>query len=306
MAAIAFVIPVHNRLKYTQECLEILNQQKDTSLFTKNRIFIIVTDDGSTDGTGEWIKSNYPDVIVLNGDGDLWYSGSMNKGMRYAFNKLGCDFIMVWENDIYPVNNYFDNLQGIIEQWDGKTVICSKLYYKIRPEIIFGIGGTFDPKTGSRSLIGRQETDGPQYNKIIEVDWFLGQGVLIHRSIVEKAGYFDDINFPQYHADIDYGVRMKEAGFKNLVYPNLQLLNDTETTGMSHIKDKTFRQFFESLVSIKSNSNISKDFAFNRKHATSLLAYNYILKKYGIYAASFLKWKVLGWFGIRRKAEELY
>jgi GT2 family glycosyltransferase len=306
MTSIGFVIPVHNRLPYTQECLGILNEQKGTSLFTKNKIHIIVTDDGSTDGTGDWISKNYPEVIVLKGNGNLWYSGSMNVGMRYAFEKLNCDYIMVWENDIYPVNNYFENLQKIIENWDGKTVICSKLYYKIRPDVIFGIGGTYDSKTGARSLIGRQETDGPQYDKIMEVDWFLGQGVLIHRDIVKVVGYFDDVRFPQYHADIDYGVRMKEAGFHNLVYPDLQLLNDTATTGISHIKNKSFGQFFDSLVSIKSNTNFRKDIQFHRKHATSIKAWKYIIKKYGVYTASFLKWKILGWFGIHRKSEELY
>jgi GT2 family glycosyltransferase len=140
----------------------------------------------------------------------------------------------------------------------------------------------------------------------MEVDWFLGQGVLIHRNILEKAGLFDEVNFPQYHADIDYGVRAKKAGFHNLVYPNLKLLNDTEMTGLTHIKDKTFRQFFESLTSIRSNNNIVKDFKFNRIHTTSVLAYYYLIRKYFIYTASFLKWKILGWLGIRRKNEELY
>ncbi|MBN1183883.1 MAG: glycosyltransferase family 2 protein [Bacteroidales bacterium] len=306
MTKIAFVIPVFNRLKYTMECLEILNAQKLTQFFLKNEIIIIVSDDGSTDGTDQWIHLNYPDVIVLKGNGNLWYSGSLNLGIRYALDKLAADFIMVWENDIYPVNNYFDNLQPILEAWDHETIICSKLYYKVKPEVIFGIGGTFNPRTGFRSLIGRLETDGPQYNKIMEVDWFLGQGVLIHRDIIKKTGYFDEINFPQYHADIDYGLRAKRAGYHNIVYPNLQLLNDTETTGISHIKNKTIKQFIESLFSIKSNTNIVKDFKFNKIHTTSILAYYFIIKKYGIYTASFIKWKALGWFGIKRKQEDLF
>ena len=239
MEKIGFVIPVYNRLKYTQECLQILSEQRDSSFFKKNEIVTIVVDDGSTDGTEDWIKANFPDVIVLKGTGDLWYAGSMNLGMRHAFNNLNCSFIMVWENDIYPIEDYYNNLQSILDSWDGNTVICSKLYYRIQPDKIFGMGGTFDSRTGFKSLIGRKETDGPQYNKILEVDWFLGQGVLIHKDINEKVGYFDEKNFPQYHADIDYGLRAKKAGFKNLVYPNLKLLNDTETTGLSHIKNKT-------------------------------------------------------------------
>jgi GT2 family glycosyltransferase len=305
MSKIEFIIPVHNRLKYTKECLIILEQESSTSFFKKNEIFIIVTDDGSTDGTSDWIKNNYPKVVVLPGTGDLWYSGSLNLGIKYALEKLSCDFIMVWENDIYPIDNYFENLQTIIEQWDGKSLICSKLYYKIQPDIIFGMGGNFNARTGSRNLIGRGETDGPQYDKIMDVDWFLGQGVLIHREIIEKVGLFDEKNFPQYHADIDYSLRAKKAQYHNIVYPNLKLLNDTETTGISHIKNKTVKQFIESLYSIKSNSNIKKDIIFNKIHTTSIMADYFIIKKYLIYTISFIKWKVLGWFGIKRKNEDL-
>ena len=192
-----------------------------------------------------------------------------------------------------------------MEKWDGKSLICSKLYYKIQPDKIFGMGGTFNPRTGFRTLIGRMETDSPMYEKIMEVDWFLGQGVLIHRNIIEKVGYFDDNNFPQYHADIDYSLRAKKAGYHNIVYPDLKLLNDTETTGISHLKNKTLKQFVDSLFSIRSNTNIVKDFIFNKIHTTSILAYWFIIKKYSLYTASYFKWKVLGWFGIKRNNEDL-
>ncbi len=306
MNKIAFVIPVFNRLKYTRECLGILEQEKSSRFFIKNEVSIIVSNDGSTDGTNDWIRANHPDVIVLQGTGNLWYSGSLNLGIRYAFDKLNSDFIMVWENDIYPVDNYFNNLQDILENWDGNTLICSKLYYRVQPDKIFGLGGTFNPHNGFRRLIGNKETDGPQYQKIMEIDWFLGQGVLIHRDIIQKVGMFDEVNFPQYHADIDYSLRAKKAGYRNIVYPNLKLLNDTETTGISHMKDKTIKQFIESLTSIRSNSNIRKDIKFNRIHTTSVLANYYLIKKYFVYTASFIKWKVLGWFGIRRRNEDLY
>lgn len=305
MKKIAFVIPVFNRLKYTQECLEILEQEKSTSFFKKNDIKIVIANDGSTDGTEEWVNKNYPEVIVLQGTGDLWYAGSMNLGMRYAFNELESDFIMVWENDTYPIDNYFENLQQILEKWDGKTLICSKLFFKVQPNIIFGMGGTFNTHTGARSLIGRTQPDGPEFANDLEVDWFLGQGVLVHKSIVDVIGYFDDKNFPQYHADVDYSLRAKEGGFKNIVYPGLKLLNDTEATGISHIKNKSFKQFFESLTSIRSNLNFKKDIIFIRKHSNSARSYYELIKRYGIYTGSFLKWKTLSIFGIQKKNDEL-
>ena len=63
MSKIGIVIPVFNRLDYTRECLGILEKQKTTGFYRENEIFTIMVDDASTDGTGEWVPANYPDVI---------------------------------------------------------------------------------------------------------------------------------------------------------------------------------------------------------------------------------------------------
>jgi GT2 family glycosyltransferase len=306
MKRIAVIIPVFNRIKHTKECFSLLEEEKQSLFFRKNDIKIILADDGSTDGTGDWVSENYPDVIILNGTGDLWWSGTMNLGVRYALHELMCDFILLWENDIIPIDHYFDHLQEIMNNWDGHTMICSKVYYRIQPDRIFAMGGKFNPRSGSKTLIGRKQMDGEHYKSVMEVDWSLGQGVLIHRTIFEKVGYFDERNFPQYSGDADFSLRVKEAGFKNRVYPDLKLLNDTETTGISHIKEKSLRQFIQSLISTRSSTSIIKDFRFYRAHATSFLAYGTLVRKYFIYTASFIKWSVLGWLGIRRSDEELY
>ncbi len=60
------IIPVHNRKNLTLGCLEHLTKTGDRQPY-----HIIVVDDGSTDGTGEDIKAQYPDVILLPGDGDF-------------------------------------------------------------------------------------------------------------------------------------------------------------------------------------------------------------------------------------------
>jgi len=92
---------------------------------------------------------------------------------------------------------------------------------------------------------------------------------------------------------------------KNLVYPNLKLLNDTETIGIGHLKNMSFKQFFESLTSIRSNNNIIKDIKFIHIYTTIYRDYIPLINKYIEYTGSFLKWKFLDWIGIRRKNEDL-
>lgn len=303
---ITILIPVFNRLEQTKECLKILQEQKNTDFFTQNKIFIIIADDGSTDGTEDFIHSNYPDAIVLKGNGNLWWSGSMNIAIKYAIKVLNCDFVLLWENDITPFTGYFDNLQMLLNKRQEKDIICSKIYYQINSNKIFAMGGIFNPRTGYKKLIGRQEDDSEEYQTVKDVDWFCGQGILIPKSVFSTIGYFDEKHFPQYHGDSDFAFRAKKAGFRNLVYPELKITNDTSTTGISHLKNKTFKQLIISLYSVRSNTNIFKNIRFYNRHATSIKAYIPLIKSYYKYIGGFIKWKSLALFGIHKNYSELY
>lgn len=68
---IHIIIPVHNRLNFTIDCLNSLKKQD-----IYNQFNLIVVDDGSTDGTSEYLKKNFPEVKILNGDGSLYWGGA--------------------------------------------------------------------------------------------------------------------------------------------------------------------------------------------------------------------------------------
>jgi cellulose synthase/poly-beta-1,6-N-acetylglucosamine synthase-like glycosyltransferase len=53
------VIPVHNRLDATRECLDSLQCQ------AYRHFQVVLVDDGSTDGTFDYIKEKYPEIILL-------------------------------------------------------------------------------------------------------------------------------------------------------------------------------------------------------------------------------------------------
>jgi GT2 family glycosyltransferase len=71
--SIYIIIPVHNRKQITIACLENLNACDDLQKY-----HVIVVDDGSTDGTAEAIRSQYPIVEILTGDGNLWWTGAID------------------------------------------------------------------------------------------------------------------------------------------------------------------------------------------------------------------------------------
>src|SRR3989344_967125 len=101
MKKIAVVVPVHNRRETT---LGYLRQMREIHADGVS-LDLVIVDDGSTDGTVQAIHERYPNVVVLQGDGNLWWTGAVNKGVQYALDKdYGAVLIM---NDDLELDDAF-------------------------------------------------------------------------------------------------------------------------------------------------------------------------------------------------------
>ncbi len=298
MKRLAIIIPVFNGLNFTKTCLKELEEQ---TKYAKDKLEIntIVVNDGSTDETQEWIKNNFPKVIILNGDGSLWWSGGINLGIKHAINELRSDFILWWNNDIRSDSDYFKYLTNNISQFSKDTIVGSKIYCEGEKDIVWSMGGRFNPKTGKRFMHGFKQTDREEYNKITEADWLPGMGTIIPSEIISSIGMVDAENFPQYHGDSDYTLRAKTKGFKIIVDPKLKIWNNLDNSGLLH--GESVKGLMISFKSVKSKYNLKKDLLFFKRFATSPLAYAFLAKEYFKYIAGFFKWQVLGLFNIKKQ-----
>jgi GT2 family glycosyltransferase len=295
----AILIPVHNRLSFTSKCLSNLNDIFKDMGEPASKFIVVVIDDGSVDGTKEWIINNYPETVILEGNGKLWWSGGINKGIKYAIDELGCNYVLWWNNDILCAADYFSSLLTIIDSNDSNIIIGSKVYYADVPEKIWAMGGFFDTRSGLKYPIGTDETDSEKFNQVIEVDWLPGMGTVIEKSVFEKIGYVNETDFPQYHGDSDFTFRAKLAGYPVKVFPQLKIWNDKSSSGLQHYN--SFRMLIKSLYDFRSHYHLGKDIRFYRKYAKSPLAYKTLFSKYSYYIGGFLKWRILSWIGIEKE-----
>jgi GT2 family glycosyltransferase len=300
MLNLAIVYPVFNGIKYTQNGLHSLFSSQNIEK-QDAKVYVVIVDDGSTDGTYEWIKVNYPNVHLLKGNGSLWWSGGINLAVVYAINQLSCDYIVWWNNDIIANKNYFSNLISHLKINNINTIIGSKIYHAHLRNCIWSMGGLFDARSGKKSLIGTAQQDSQLFEQITECDWLPGMGTVTHKSVYEKIGMLDEKNFPQYHGDSDFTFRAKKNGCQIIVHPDLKIYNDTLHSGIRH--NESLRRLLQSLFSIKSNYNISKDYLFYKKHSESIAAYSVLIDKYYKYIGGFFKWKIFGIFGIERSKQ---
>ena len=296
---IAILLPIHNGLDFTQKCLENLQNNFDNPEVNREDFTLIVIDDGSTDGSAQWIEKHYAKTVILKGDGTLWWSGGINKGIEYALNQPMTSHILMWNNDIFIKSDYLFNLYNALIHYPDNTLIGSKIYFADDPSTIWVMGGIFNRKTGKKYIHGTLQTDSPKYNIPFQADWLTGMGTIVHRNVFEKIGLMDAQNFPQYHGDSDFTLRANLAGYKLLVLPQLCIWNDKSNSGMHH--NNSIRMLIRSLYDIKSNNHIGKDILFYRKHSTSLFAYKILLNKYLLYIGGFFKWKTMNFIGIKKQ-----
>jgi GT2 family glycosyltransferase len=300
MKRLCILIPVHNKLDYTKKCLADLKENL-TDRFA-DEVRIVVIDDGSKDGTESWIHDNYPDVIVLHGNGELFWTGAINAGIKYAIYQEGYEFILLWNNDVIAEKNYFRNLFIIIQSCS--EIVGSKILTLFDKRTVWSCGGDFNPHTGASRIHGNLNSDNESCLAIRSVDWCTGMGTLIHKKVVEKIGLMDNLLFPQYFGDTDYTYRAKVAGFAVRIHPDLILYNDTVNTGLRH--NGSLRALFKSLVDIRSVLNLKAHYYFLKKHATSNLAYFQLFRYYFRVFGGFAKWKLLALFGLYRNSDRFY
>jgi GT2 family glycosyltransferase len=211
--SVATIITCYNRKEKTLTCLKNLMSQDGIENVD---LTVYLVDDGSTDGTGDAIRQNFPQVNVLQGDGNLYWNG----GMRLAFSeamKNNYDYYL-WLNDdtfIYP-----NSLQLLIET--STTIKPHK-----RNNVII-VGTIKDIITGVVNYGGVVQKSKLQPLKFIQLDsktkpqqcdTFNGNVVLIPCSVVQTIGNMNSKYSKMQMGDLDYGLRAKYAGFKSWVAP---------------------------------------------------------------------------------------
>jgi GT2 family glycosyltransferase len=119
---LAVVIPVHNRKAITVACLSQLRNIDHTNAV----LDIIVVDDGSTDGTADASRAQSERVTVLEGDGNLWWTGAVNIGVVHALRGT-YDYILILNDDLLLDHGFLTEMLNVAKANPGSLVSSVKL-----------------------------------------------------------------------------------------------------------------------------------------------------------------------------------
>jgi GT2 family glycosyltransferase len=249
---IYIIIPIHNRKGMLKTCLECL-QKQDMQDFS-----IIVVDDGSTDGTDQMVQREFPNVILLVGDGNLWWAGSINMGIRHALNICHPeDYILTLNDDLIVLPDYLGKILNAAKL-NPSTIIGSVETTIDHPNIIKSGGTKINWLTAKVKILNTEKKlDDFDKGYLVEVSELTGRGTLFPSEVFRKVGLYDDIHIKQC-ADTELPIKASfKFGYKLLVCYDANVISYPANRSDINSKDYyTLSDATEFFFSIKSHFNL--------------------------------------------------
>jgi GT2 family glycosyltransferase len=249
------LVPVHNRKSITLDCLQNLKQNGDLEKYQ-----VVVIDDGSLDGTDIAIRDQYPQAIVLEGDGNLWWTGAIAKGMQYAATHRA-EFA-IWLNDDCILE---PNALSILVEflYSHPQTIAGAVCYSLETQTL--------EETGAQGR--KRVTANP--GEIVAVNEMSGYCVGIPIEVIKAIGVPNQSRFPHYYGDCTYILKATRLGFPAYILGDVKITNQGSQPS---IADRIACIKFQ-----RSTLEIFKEIFLHKKSPYYLKSYFfYYMEKYGI------------------------
>ncbi len=205
---VTVVIPNYNGLKFMEPCFAALEVQSEKDFD------VLVVDNGSTDGSVEWLKeSGIPSVFLPE---NIGFPGAVNIGIK----KAETPYVILLNNDTEPKPDYIREMIRMIERSPKIFSVSSRIIQLHHKELMDDAGDMY-------SLLGWAFQRGvgqpvAGYKKPCRVFAACAAAAIYRREVFEEIGYFDESHFA-YLEDVDVGYRARIYGYDNVYCPAAEL-----------------------------------------------------------------------------------
>lgn len=181
----------------------------------------IVVDNASGDGTVEYIKENYPEIILIESKENLGFGKGNNLALKYAYEH-GCDYVFLLNQDAWlDEADMFEKLIALVEKYPDYGIV-SPIHLSANKK---GINMAIEEKTNycSKKMLSDLYCVG--LNDIYQTNYINAAGWLLPRKTLNVLGGFDPLIF-HYGEDDDYLNRARYHGIKIGICPNIKMIHD--------------------------------------------------------------------------------
>ncbi len=232
MPFISIIIVNFNGLNLLKNCLPSVCKQT----YPQDKYEIIVVDNNSTDGSVNYIKANYPSVIVIQNSENGGFARPNNKAAAIAKG----EYLALLNNDMYAKENWLEKLVAS-QQRTGAACVGGAILNSDGSKIDFFdgmidcignayfLGGSYNPRHAKPSTIL------DDYHQEKDVFYASGGAMLIDKDVFLAVGGFDE-DLYLYHEDDDLCWRLWLLGYKVVASPLAVTFHRHSTTSRKFAK----------------------------------------------------------------------
>ena len=214
---------------------------------------VIVADNASTDDSCEFLRTNFPEVELIENASN----GGFAKGYNEALQKVDAKYYVLLNSDIELTENWLEPLLEVLK--DETVAGCQPKVLAYNEKSSFehagASGGFIDvnyfPFCRGRILTSVEKDEG-QYNSRQEIFWSTGACLAIRADLFHKAGGFDE-DFFAHMEEIDLCWRLKRMNYRFMVEPKSVVYHVGGGTLPYNSPRKTFLNFRNSLFMLTKN-----------------------------------------------------
>lgn len=200
------VIPNYNGKRFLKKCLESIEAQ------TCNCFETLVIDNASSDGSVEYIRSEFPWVKVHVNRRNLGFAGGVNIGIRLCTTP----YVLLLNNDTESSPEFVEEMIKAIEASDDIFSVSSRMVQYHNRALLDDTGDLYTVLGwGIQRGVG-QKVSG--YKEPADVFSACAGAAIYRKYMLDRIGYFDEMHFA-YLEDIDLGYRARIFGWRNVYCP---------------------------------------------------------------------------------------
>jgi len=233
MGTVAAIVPTYNRKGMVRDCLQALFNQ------TRPLDAIILVDNGSTDGTAEMLAVEFPKVQRVYFRDPCGSAGGFNRGIELAYH-LGYDWIWLMDNDAVPASDALELLvraSESVEGWVFNSLVVTPDGENINWGYNLYEGDRIqDGYRRIRTVAELAHLGKPMFNGMAQ----FYTGALIHRSVIHAVG-LPTPGFFTRGDEVDYVLRIQEAGYKTYTVLDSRVIHPPETLQRRKVLGRDFK-----------------------------------------------------------------
>lgn len=246
---VAVVILNWNGRKMLEEYLPVLVRRTESE-----NAFIVVADNGSTDGSLDYVKTSFPSVRTLSFDRNYGFTGGYNR----ALSEIDADYYVLLNSDIEVADNWLEPLVSFMEEHPDAGICQPKILSiaeRGRFEYAGAAGGYIDrfgyPFCRGR-ILSNLEQDNGQYDTPEECFWSTGACLMVRSSLYHHLGGLDE-SFFAHMEEIDFCWRAKLLGYQVWCIPASRVWHVGGGTLPNNSPKKLYLNFRNNLLMLYKN-----------------------------------------------------